>query len=271
MPNFPPPAIEQAGYGAVWRGQKSWNGVAILARGAEPIVTRDRAARRSGRHAGALHRGRRQRRHRRLALCAERQSAAGAEVRLQARLASSGSMRMRANCSTPDVPVVLAGDYNVVPTDVDIYPTKSYAKDALLQPESRAAVPAAARRRAGSTRCASCIPTTPMYTFWDYMRNRWPRDAGLRLDHLLLSKSAAPTAGRCRRRPRRARRGRRQRPCAGLDRAARRCRAPQLRAPRRPSAQEDAARPQAQSAARTAKARRAQGRQAAASRAGRCW
>ncbi len=65
-------------------------------------------------------------------------------------------------------------------------------------------------------------PDAPMYTFWDYMRNRWPRDAGLRLDLLLLSAQAAEAPGRRRRRSRCPRRGRCQRPCAGLDRAARR-------------------------------------------------
>jgi DNA polymerase-1 len=86
--------------------------------------------------------------------------------------------------------VVLAGDYNVVPTDRDIYPTKSYAKDALLQPESRALFQRLLDQ--GWTDAIRALhPHAPMYTFWDYMRNRWPRDAGLRIDHLLLSAQAA--------------------------------------------------------------------------------
>jgi exodeoxyribonuclease III len=90
------------------------------------------------------------------------------------------------------VPAILAGDYNVVPTDRDIYPTKSWANDALLQPESRAAF----RRllEQGWTDAIRTLhPSEPMYTFWDYKRDRWRRDAGLRLDHLLLS---SPLAGR---------------------------------------------------------------------------
>ena len=83
-------------------------------------------------------------------------------------------------------PVVLAGDYNVVPTDLDIYPTKSWDRDALLQPETRAAY-----RRLLSQGWTDAIralhPKEPMYTFWDYKRNRWERDGGLRLDHILLS------------------------------------------------------------------------------------
>ena len=83
-------------------------------------------------------------------------------------------------------PVVLAGDYNVVPTDLDIYPTKSWDRDALLQPESRAAYQRLLSQ--GWTDAIRALhPKEPMYTFWDYMRKRWERDGGLRLDHILLS------------------------------------------------------------------------------------
>jgi exodeoxyribonuclease-3 len=84
------------------------------------------------------------------------------------------------------LPVVLAGDYNVVPTDADIYPTKSWTKDALLQPASRAAF-----RELLDQGWIDAIrarhPAQEIYTFWDYKRDRWRRDAGLRLDHILLS------------------------------------------------------------------------------------
>ena len=86
------------------------------------------------------------------------------------------------------LPAVLAGDWNVVPTDdvADIYDTRSWRDDALLQPEPRAAWQSlldqgwvdAIRR---------LYPDAPLYTFWDYLRQRWPRDAGLRIDHVLLS------------------------------------------------------------------------------------
>ena len=89
-----------------------------------------------------------------------------------------------------DAPVVLAGDFNVVPTDADIYPSKSYAKNALVQPEPRALF-----RRLLDQGWVDAIrtmhPDLPMYTFWDYKRNRWERDAGLRIDHLLLNPNAA--------------------------------------------------------------------------------
>ena len=83
-------------------------------------------------------------------------------------------------------PVVLAGDYNVVPTDLDIYPTKSWDRNALLQPQSRAAY-GRLLEQGWIDAIRALHPKEPMYTFWDYMRKRWERDGGLRLDHILLS------------------------------------------------------------------------------------
>ena len=91
-----------------------------------------------------------------------------------------------------DVPVVLAGDYNVAPTDIDIYPTNSWDDDALMQPQSRAAYARLVKQGWTDALRASCIPTSAIYTFWHYLRHRWERDAGLRLDHLLLSPALAP-------------------------------------------------------------------------------
>ena len=90
-----------------------------------------------------------------------------------------------------DRPVVLAGDYNVVPTDADIYNPKSWRKDALLQPESRDAY----QRLLGQGWIDAIRhqhPEEPIYTFWDYFRDHWGRNAGLRIDHLLLNKKLAP-------------------------------------------------------------------------------
>jgi exodeoxyribonuclease III len=186
---FPAPAIEQAGYGAVWRGQKSWNGVAILARGCEPIVTRTQlpgeGADAESRYIEAAVRG---------VLIASLYAPNGNpqpgpkfayKLAWMKRLAAHAQELYGA-----DIPVVLAGDYNVVPTDRDIYPTTSYAKDALLQPESRALFRGIVGQ--GWVDAIRVLhPDVPMYTFWDYMRNRWQRDAGLRIDHLLLSAQAA--------------------------------------------------------------------------------
>ncbi|HKO87784.1 MAG TPA: exodeoxyribonuclease III, partial [Burkholderiales bacterium] len=90
-------------------------------------------------------------------------------------------------------PAIIAGDYNVVPTDdvPDIYNPRSWKDDALLQPESRAAYRKLLKQ--GWTDAIHKLhPKEPMYTFWDYMRNRWARDAGLRIDHLLLNKTLKP-------------------------------------------------------------------------------
>ena len=118
-----------------------------------------------------------------------------------------------------DIPVVLAGDYNVAPTELDIYPTRSWDKDALIQPKSRAAFKSLVAQ-GWCDAIRDLHPSKPMFTFWDYKRNRWPRDAGL----AARSSAAEPGAGAApdqgRRRPRAARRRRRQRPCAGVDRVA---------------------------------------------------
>ncbi len=186
---FPRAAIEREGYGAVWRGQKTWNGVAILARGSEPIVTRTALpgddADSQSRYLEAAVKG----------VLVTSLYAPNGNPQPGPRFAYKLAWMERlaahaAELYAAGIPVVLAGDYNVVPTDRDIYPTKSYAKDALLQPASRALF-----QRILDQGWVDAIrarhPEAPMYTFWDYMRNRWPRDAGLRIDHLLLSSEAA--------------------------------------------------------------------------------
>ena len=118
-------------------------------------------------------------------------------------------------------PVVLAGDFNVVPTDFDIYNPRSWLKDALLQPESRDAY----RRllaQGWTDALRAHFPDERVYTFWDYFRQHWQTNSGLRIDHLLLSSDLAPRTGRRRRRYLGARQGRRQRPradlgCAGAE------------------------------------------------------
>jgi exodeoxyribonuclease III len=186
---FPQAAIAKAGYGAVWRGQKSWNGVAILARGSDPIVTRNELP---GDTADAQ---------------ARYIEAAVNGVLITSLYAPNGNpqpgpkfayklawtdrlVAHAADLFAAGVPVVLAGDFNVVPTDRDIYPTKSYDKDALLQPQSRARF-ASLLGQGWRDAIRDLHPNEPAYTYWSYLRNRWPRDAGLRIDHLLLSKEAA--------------------------------------------------------------------------------
>ena len=186
---FPAAALGEAGYRAVWQGQPRWNGVAILARGAEPVLTRrslpgdpgDKQAR----YIESAVRGV-------LIAClylpnGNPQPGPKFDYKL------AWFERLIAHAATlyaTDAPVVLAGDFNVVPTPFDIYPSKSWDRDALVQPAARACC----RRllaQGWTDAIRSLHPDEPMYTFWDYMRDRWPRDAGLRLDHLLLNKAAA--------------------------------------------------------------------------------
>ncbi len=188
---FPEAAIRGVGYGAVWRGQKNWNGVAILAKNALPVLTRDElpgdAADTQSRYIEAAVTGV-------LIGCiylpnGNPQPGPKFDYKLAwfERL-----IAYAAEIWATGVPAVLAGDYNVVPTDQDIYPTTSWANDALLQPESRAAF----RRlldQGWTDAIRTLCPAEPMYTFWHYQQDRWPRNAGLRLDHLLLS---APLVGR---------------------------------------------------------------------------
>lgn len=88
-------------------------------------------------------------------------------------------------------PAVIAGDFNVVPKPFDIYLTKSWDKDALVQPQGRAAF-AALLKKGWTDALRECHPDEPMYTFWSYWRNRYERDAGLRIDHLLLNPALRP-------------------------------------------------------------------------------
>ncbi len=186
---FPRAAIENAGFGATWRGERSWNGVAILARDAEPIVTRtnlpgDHADKQS-RYLEAAING---------VLVASLYAPNGNPQpgpKFAYKLAWMERLLSHAvDLYAEDVPVVLAGDFNVVPTERDIYVTKSYAKNALVQPEPRALF-RSLLDQGWADAIRTLHPDQPMFTFWDYLRNRWPRDAGLRLDHLLLSRKAA--------------------------------------------------------------------------------
>lgn len=183
---FPMKEVEKAGYKAVWVGQKSWNGVAILSRRHEIHVTRNRLpgdpADTQSRYLEAAINGI-------MIGCiylpnGNPQPGPKFDYKLawfERLIRHAGFLKKTG------APVALIGDYNVVPTDFDIYPTKSWNDDALLQPESRAAF----RRllKQGWTDALRVLyPDKPMYTFWDYMRHRWERDAGLRLDYFLLSR-----------------------------------------------------------------------------------
>jgi exodeoxyribonuclease-3 len=199
---FPEAAIRAAGYAPVWRGQKTWNGVAILSRIGEPIVTRNSLpgdpADKQARYIEAAVNGI-------LVACiylpnGNPQPGPKFDYKLKwfKRLHTHTRKLLKEN-----VPAIVAGDFNVAPTELDIYPTKSWNDDALVQPESRAAY-ATLVKQGWTDAVRELYPEKRVYTFWHYMRNRWRRDAGLRLDHLLLSPTIARSLSR-----------------AGVDRATR--------------------------------------------------
>ena len=188
--DFPQAAIEAAGYGAAWQGQRTWNGVALLARGAQPIVSRrglpGDPADTQARYIEAAVGG---------ALVASIYLPNGNPqpgAKFAYKLAWFERLIAHAKgLAASGHPVVLAGDYNVVPTDADIYNPRSWLKNALLQPEARAAWQRLLAE--GWTDALRALhPEARIYTFWDMLRNGWPRDAGLRIDHLLLSEAIMP-------------------------------------------------------------------------------
>ncbi|NIJ84757.1 exodeoxyribonuclease-3 [Xanthomonas arboricola] len=187
---FPEQAIRDAGYGVIWQGEKSWNGVALLARGADPVEIRrglpwDRGDTQSRYLEAAIHGV--------VVAClylpnGNPQPGPKFDYKL------AWFQRLIRHAKTlVDLPhpVALIGDFNVVPTDADIYDPKGWRKDALLQPESRQAYQTLLEQ--GWTDSLLAVHgETPIYTFWDYFRQHFARDRGLRIDHLLLNRTLAP-------------------------------------------------------------------------------
>ncbi len=187
---FPVAAIEDAGYGAIWHGQKSWNGVAILSRGTQPVETqrglegdpddshsRYIEAAVNGILVGCLY-------------LPNGNPYPGPKFDYKLRWFDRLKSRA-AELLASDAPVVLAGDYNVMPTELDVYKPERWTDDALFRVEVRAAY----RDLVGqgwTDALRHLHPGERIYTFWDYFRNAFARDAGLRIDHLLLSPSLAP-------------------------------------------------------------------------------
>lgn len=187
---FPEAALEDAGYHSAWVGQRSWNGAAILARARKPEVTRTALP---GDPFDV------QSRYIEAAVCG---------VLIGCLYLPNGNpqpgpkfdyklawlerlIRHARALKKADVPALLAGDFNIVPTEFDIYPKHSYGDDALLQPESRAAFQRLLKQ-GWSDALRALYPEKPIYTYWSYLRQRWPRNKGLRLDHVLLSPHLAP-------------------------------------------------------------------------------
>ncbi|MEP6546318.1 MAG: exodeoxyribonuclease III [Gammaproteobacteria bacterium] len=187
--NFPQAAIRDAGYGAIWHGQKSWNGVAILARGTEPSEIRrvlpgdpDDLHRRyieatvNGIVIGCLY-------------LPNGNPAPGPKFEYKLRWLNR-LLAHAAELLLSGEPVVLAGDYNVIPTEVDVYKPERWLDDALFRIEVREAF-AYLIKHGWVDSLRTIHPNEHIYTYWDYFRNAYGRDAGLRIDHLLLSPSVA--------------------------------------------------------------------------------
>jgi len=182
---FPESAIRDAGFGVIWHGQKSWNGVAILARGSEPVEIRrvlpgdpeDSHSRYieatvKGLVVGCLY-------------LPNGNPAPGPKFDYKL----SWFERLTLHAKTLFVlnqPVVLAGDYNVMPTELDVYKPERWVNDALFRPETRAAF-FKLTEQGWTDALRKLHPGEKIYTFWDYFRDAYGRDAGLRIDHLLLN------------------------------------------------------------------------------------
>jgi exodeoxyribonuclease-3 len=186
---FPAAAIEAAGYGAIWHGQKSWNGVAILARGGVPIETRRGLPGASddlhsryieaaveGMIIGCLY-------------LPNGNPAPGPKFDYKLKWFERFTEHAKEMLAS-ELPVVLAGDYNVMPTELDVYKPERWVDDALFRLEVRDAY-----RRIIELGWIDALrklhPDERIYTFWDYFRNAYGRDAGLRIDHILLTPSVA--------------------------------------------------------------------------------
>lgn len=187
---FPEAAINDAGYGAIWHGQKSWNGVAILARGSTPVELgrglpgdpEDVQSRYIEAMVGKL-----------MVACLYLPNGNPApgpkfdyKLKWFDRLIARGEELVASK-----KPVIMAGDYNVMPTELDVYKPERWVDDALFRPETRAAF-ARLVGQGWTDALRTMHPDEKIYTFWDYFRNAFGRDAGLRIDHLLLNPALAP-------------------------------------------------------------------------------
>ncbi|MBL6854324.1 MAG: exodeoxyribonuclease III [Alphaproteobacteria bacterium] len=186
---FPASALRKLGYEAIWHGERSWNGVAILARGVKPIETRrglpgdpsDRHSRyieaaAKGVIVGCLY-------------LPNGNPAPGPKFDYKLRWFDRLHTYAQGILDSK-VPFVLAGDYNVMPTDLDVYAPERWRDDALFRPEVRAAY-AALLDQGWTDAIRKLHPGERIYTFWKYWRNSFARDAGLRIDHFLLSPAVA--------------------------------------------------------------------------------
>jgi exodeoxyribonuclease-3 len=187
--NFPEAAIRDAGYGVIWHGQKSWNGVAILARGVEPqeirrVLPGDPEDLHSRYIEATVHDV--------IVGCLYLPNGNPApgpkfdyKLKWLDRLIAHAAELIHS-----EKPVVLAGDFNVIPTERDVYKPERWVDDALFRVETREAF-GRLMQQGWCDAIRTIHPDTVIYTFWDYFRNAYARDAGIRIDHLLLNAPAA--------------------------------------------------------------------------------
>ncbi|MEO8412846.1 MAG: exodeoxyribonuclease III [Ginsengibacter sp.] len=182
---FPEQAILDAGYHATWHGQKSWNGVAILSHNEKPEEVRRELPGdpedSQSRYIEAIIQGV-------LIGCLYLPNGNPApgpkfdyKLRWFERLTNHAAGLMAS-----DVPVVITGDFNVMPTDLDVYKPERWLDDALFRPEVRSAF-ATLLAQGWTDAIRKLYPDDIIFTFWDYFRNAYGRNAGLRIDHFLLS------------------------------------------------------------------------------------
>ena len=186
---FPEQAILDAGYNVIWHGQKSWNGVAILARGMDITEVRralpgdpdDEHSRYieaviNGITIGCLY-------------LPNGNPAPGPKFDYKLRWFE----RLRLHAAellASGMPVVITGDYNVMPTEIDAYKAERWVDDALFRPETRQAFKTLVEQ-GWTDAIRTLYPNQVIYTFFDYFRDAYGRNAGLRIDHFLLSPNLA--------------------------------------------------------------------------------
>jgi exodeoxyribonuclease-3 len=182
---FPLTAIEDAGYQAIWHGQKSWNGVAILSRIGKPEEIRRALP------------GDPEDMHSRYIEAIVNDIVIGCLYLPNGNPAPGPKFDYKLNwfkrltshakkLLAHDVPAILIGDFNVMPTELDVYKPESWKDDALFRPEVRAAFKKLVEQ-GWTDAIRKLYPNEKIYTFWDYFRNAYARNAGLRIDHFLLS------------------------------------------------------------------------------------
>ncbi|MGE5419093.1 MAG: exodeoxyribonuclease III [Chloroflexota bacterium] len=188
--NFPVIPVQASGYNALWHGQKSWNGVAILAKNHEPIEVgrtlpgdlEDVQSRYIEAKIGDITIG-----------CLYLPNGNPVDSpKFEYKLKWFERLRQHAaGLIASGKPVLLTGDFNVMPSEIDVYKPERWVNDALFRPETRAAF-RSLLDQGWTDAIRKLYPDQVIYTFWDYFRNSYERNAGLRIDHFLLSPSLLP-------------------------------------------------------------------------------